>query len=678
MKVVAIIQARMGSTRLPGKVLADLGGRPALAWTVRAAGAVPGIDRAVVATSEAAADDAVAKWCEGAGVPCHRGPEDDVLARYHMAARAEGAETIMRLTADCPLLDPMVCGEVLMLLEREGADYASNVDPRSWPDGLDCEVFTAAALDAAAAEAESPMEREHVTPFIQNRRHRFRILNVTCPVPGLASERWTLDTPEDLEFLAQVIARLPTGDTPPSYMDVVRVLDAEPELRDINGGAPAQDYGVPGGDIAGFGHERSQALLERAEKAIPLGSQTFSKSHIQFPPGSSPLFLTHGEGARVWDVDGNEYVDLICGLLPVVLGYRDPDVDLAIRRQLDSGISFSLATALEAELAERLAEIIPCAEKTRFAKNGTDATSAAVRLARAHTGRERVAVCGYHGWQDWYIGTTSRNKGVPGAVRELSHAFPYNDLEALDRLLASHGSEFAAVVMEPMNTMEPGPGYLSGVLDLARRHGALLVFDEIITGFRFALGGAQELFGVTPDLACFGKAMGNGMPISAVTGRADVMAEMEEIFFSATFGGETLSLAAAIAVIDKMRSEPVIETLWRNGARLAEGVLDRSRRHGLDDVVSIAGRAPWTFVQFADHEAAGRDAIKTFFMAEMIAGGVLVQHSHNVCYALTETDIDHVLAVYERAFASLAERLEAGGLEEQMGNAVIRPIFEVR
>ena len=678
MTAIAIIQARMGSTRLPGKVLADLGGRPALAWTVRAAAAVPGIERAVVATSESAADDAIAEWCEGEGVPCHRGPEDDVLARYHMAARAEGAEVIMRLTADCPLLDPSVCGEVLMLLEREGADYVSNVDPRSWPDGLDCEVFTAAALNAAAGEAESPVEREHVTPFIQNRRHRFDILNVTCPLPGLAAERWTLDTPEDLDFLTRVIARLPGSDTPPSYMDVIRVLDAEPDLRRINSGQPFQDYGVPGADIAGSGHQVSQALLERAEKSIPLGSQTFSKSRIQFPPGTSPLFLTHGQGARVWDVDGNEYVDLICGLLPVVLGYRDPDVDLAVRRQLDSGISFSLATALEAELAERLADIIPCAEMTRFAKNGTDATSAAVRLARAHTGRDHVAVCGYHGWQDWYIATTSRDKGVPGAVGDLSHAFPYNDLDALDRLLGEHKSEFAAVVMEPMSTTEPEPGYLEGVLDLAHRHGALLVFDEIITGFRFALGGAQELFGVTPDLACFGKAMGNGMPISAITGRADVMAQMEEIFFSSTFGGETLSLAAAIAVIDKMRREPVIETLWRHGARLAEGVGDCVSRHGLDGVVSIAGRAPWTFVQFSGHEAAGRDAIKTFFMGEMIAGGVLVQQSHNVCYALTEADIAHVLAVYDRAFAALAERLAAGGLEEQMGNAVIRPIFEVR
>ena len=206
MKVVAIIQARMGSTRLPGKVLADLGGRPALAWTVRAAGAVPGIDRAVVATSEAAADDAVAKWCEDAGVPCHRGPEDDVLARYHMAARAEGAETIMRLTADCPLLDPMVCGEVLMLLEREGADYASNVDPRSWPDGLDCEVFTAATLDAAAAEAESPMEREHVTPFMGRAFHTWVLKNPH--EHGNINMRWTIDTPEELEFAREVYAKL--------------------------------------------------------------------------------------------------------------------------------------------------------------------------------------------------------------------------------------------------------------------------------------------------------------------------------------------------------------------------------------------------------------------------------------------------------------------------------------
>ena len=357
-------------------------------------------------------------------------------------------------------------------------------------------------------------------------------------------------------------------------------------------------------------YPNSVASLARAERTIPLGGQTFSKSPIGLPGG--PLFLTRGDRGRVRDVDGNEYVDLICGLLPVVLGYRDPDVDDAIREQLNRGISFSLATTLEADLAERLVEIIPCAEGVRFGKNGSDVTSAAVRLSRAFTGNDHIAVCGYHGWQDWYIGSTPRNKGVPSAVSELTHPFPYNDLDALDALLRQH--EFALVILEPANRVAPKPGYLEGVKEIAHRQGALLAFDETITGFRFALGGAQELFGVTPDIATFGKAIANGMPLSAITGRGDVMFEMKEVFFSSTFGGETLSLAAGIATIDKMRREPVIEKLWKTGYTLAAAATDKIRQHGLSEEISLSGFHPWMLLQFNDHPLARKEAIRTLFL----------------------------------------------------------------
>ena len=222
--------------------------------------------------------------------------------------------------------------------------------------------------------------------------------------------------------------------------------------------------------------------------------------------------------------------------MPVVLGYRDPDVDDAVRRQLDLGITFSLATELEAEVAEKLVDAVPCAEMVRFGKNGSDATTGAVRVARAATGREIVAVCGYHGWHDWYVGSTTRNKGIPKAVQGLTEQFEYNNLGSLQSLFDKHPGRIAAVIMEPMNMIEPEDGFLQSVAALTRKEGAILIFDEIITGFRFARGGAQEYFGVTPDISAFGKALGNGMPIAAVVGRREIMMEMEEIFFSSTFG----------------------------------------------------------------------------------------------------------------------------------------------
>jgi glutamate-1-semialdehyde aminotransferase len=399
---------------------------------------------------------------------------------------------------------------------------------------------------------------------------------------------------------------------------------------------------------------------------------------MQYPEGHAPLFLTHGEGGRVWDVDGNEYVDLVCALMPVVLGYRDPDVDEAVRRQLTKGISFSLATTLEADLAERLVDLIPCAEMVRFGKNGTDATSATIRLARAYTGRDRVMVCGYHGWQDWYIGATARSKGVPERVRALTHMVPYNDLDAVATLFSRYKGEFAAIIIEPMNSAEPGPGFLQSLKDIAHENGALLVFDEVITGFRFALGGAQALFGVTPDIAAFGKALGNGMPISAVVGRAEIMAQMEEIFFSGTFGGEALSIAAAIAVLDKMRREPVIDTLWRTGTVLADGARERIRRHGLEGVIALNGKAPWTILAFTDQPNARKDAIRTLFLREMLAHGILMISGHDVCYAHNAADCERILRAYDEVLPIVTAEIATGALEERLGIPPIAPIFRVR
>jgi glutamate-1-semialdehyde aminotransferase/spore coat polysaccharide biosynthesis protein SpsF (cytidylyltransferase family) len=680
-RVAAVIQARMTSSRLPGKVLSDLAGRPVLAWVVAAARAVPGVDDVVVATSTEESDAPVRQWCAANEIVCHAGSRDDVLARILGAARAVSADTVMRLTADCPLLDPEVCGAVLLLYRRSGCDYASNVGTDSWPDGLDCEVVSRAALEIADREAARPSDREHVTAYVADRRARFRQETLVCPLPGIAHERWTLDTPEDMAFLSRLAARLPHR-RPPGYVEILHLLESEPALR--RGEArPRRNEAYLGALPAGANDRhahfaQSERLLARALKTVPVASQTFSKSYLQYPVGRAPLFATHGAGGRIWDVDGNEYVDLVCGLLPIVLGHRDPDVDAAIRAQLASGTTLSLATALECELAERLVEIIPCAEMVRFGKNGTDATSAAIRLARAFTGRDRVIACGYHGWQDWYIGATARHKGVPAAVRALTHTAPYNDLEAVRALFAEHRGEIAAVIMEPMNVAEPAPGYLEELRELVHAEGALLIFDEIITGFRFALGGAQALFGVTPDLAAFGKAMGNGMPIAAVVGRADVMREMEEIFFSGTFGGECVSLAAAIAVVDKMRREPVIESLWRTGAALAEGTAALVARHGLGEVIRLTGKPPWIVLDVRSHATARKEAVRTLLMREMLAGGVLTQGSHNVCYAHSEADVTHVLAAYDRAFATVRREVDSGQLEARLGHAAVEPIFRVR
>ena len=425
-------------------------------------------------------------------------------------------------------------------------------------------------------------------------------------------------------------------------------------------------------------YARSESALARARKTIPLGAQTFSKSVTQFPHGVSPYFAARAKGSRVWDVDGNEYIDLINALASVTLGHADPDVNAAIAKQLQDGTIFSLSHTLEAEVAELICEVVPSAEMVRFGKNGSDATAGAIRISRAYTGRDHVLACGYHGWQDWTIGATLRNKGVPEATRALTHTFPYNDLAALDKKLAEFDGRVAAIIMEPMNVAEPAPGYLAAVKERAANAGAVLVFDETITGFRFANGGAQELFGVTPDLTTLGKGLANGLPLAAVCGRRDIMMEMEEVFFSFTMGGETLSLAAAKAAISKLLREPVVATLRARGERLKAGAAERVARHGAGEFLSLSGNPTWSFLNMKDAHGVNAFETKTLFMQEMLARGILTLGTHNISYALSEADVDRVLAVYDEVFPILADAVKNKAMRQYLKCEPLVPLFRVR
>ena len=425
-------------------------------------------------------------------------------------------------------------------------------------------------------------------------------------------------------------------------------------------------------------YRKSTEFLARAEAVIPLASQTFSKSRTALPVGISPLFLERGRGSRVWDLDGNEYVDFINGLLAISLGYNDPDVDAAVRAQLDEGVTFSLPHPIETELAEMIVAAVPCAEMVRYAKNGSDATAGAIRLARAYTKRDRVAVCGYHGWQDWYIGSTSRDLGVPAATKALTHRFAYNDIGSLRSLFDQHPGEFAAVILEPMNTTWPADGFLEDVAESTRDAGALLVFDETITGFRYALGGAQQLFGVTPDLATFGKGIANGYPLAIVAGPAPFMRLMEEVFFSFTFGGETLSLAAARAVLTKLQREPVLETIHRQGEKVLDGVAQRIATNGVDDFCSVSGHPSWTFFNISPAGPYDAFELKTLFLQEMFARGILTLGTHNLSFAHSDEDIEMLLAAYDAVLPSLRAAVDRGDLPSRLHGEPLKPLFKVR
>ena len=421
--------------------------------------------------------------------------------------------------------------------------------------------------------------------------------------------------------------------------------------------------------------DRSREYLALAQRYVPGASQTFSKAPSQFVQGVSPAFIRRASGSRVWDVDGNEYIDYVMALGAIVLGYGDPDVNRAVSRQLEDGTIFSLPHPLEVDVARLLAEVIPCAEMARFGKNGSDATAGAVRAARAITGREKIACCGYHGWQDWYIGTTTRNRGVPEAVQKLTLPFAYNDVASLEKLFAEHPGQIAGVILEPIGVVEPADNFLHKVAEVTRRHGALLIFDEIITGFRLAEGGAQEYFGITPDLGCFGKAMANGYPISAVVGRRELMLEFDEIFFSSTFGGEALALAAAAATIGKIRSHHVVDHLWRQGKTLQAEFNATADELGLAGRVQCVGLPPRTVVAFKD--ADGRDslALRSLFQQEMVKRQVLFLVGFNIAFGHSAGDIDQTLEASRASLKVVADALATGSVERRLEGPMVSPVF---
>lgn len=425
-------------------------------------------------------------------------------------------------------------------------------------------------------------------------------------------------------------------------------------------------------------NDTSRRLLNRALKTIPLGSQTFSKSHLQFPPEIAPQFIERGHGATVWDADGKPYTDFVNGLLSVMLGYQDQDVNAAIQSQLQNGIIFSMPHRLEMEVAEKLVDMIPCAQMVRFGKNGSDATAGAIRLARAYTGRDHVAVCGYHGWQDWYIGSTARNAGVPAGVSALTRSFTYNDLASLERVFADAPGKLAAVILEPMNVAYPAPGFLEGVRALCDQHGTVMVFDETITGFRFHTGGAQALFSVTPDLATFGKGLANGMPLAAVVGKKDLMMVMEDIFFSFTMGGETLSLAAANAVLTKLQREPVVETIAHTGAAIMDGITAQIKQLGNPSWLSLAGHPSWSFTMIADSETATSWELKTLYIQEMIARGILTLGTQNISYAHGDDDVAAFLSAFNEVSEILDDAVKADDVQSRLRCKALEPVFKVR
>jgi glutamate-1-semialdehyde aminotransferase len=417
---------------------------------------------------------------------------------------------------------------------------------------------------------------------------------------------------------------------------------------------------------------KSLEMYNRAKKLMHPITQTLAKGPGQFTYGVSPVYVERGKGSKLWDVDGNEYLDYCMGIGPISLGYGYDKVDNAIKEQLEKGITFSLMHRLELEVAEKLHEIIPNAESIRITKQGADACSAAVRIARAFTKRDKVAVCGYHGWHDWYIGTTTRDAGIPKAIKDLTVMIQYNNIESVKAVMTP---DLACLILEPIIFEEPKDNFLHEVQALCQANGTMLIFDEMWTGFRLALGGAQQFFGIKPDLAVYSKACANGMPIAFLTGRDDVMSLFEsDVFYFTTFGGEALSLAATLATLEEMKEKNVPQYLATQGQKIKDGFNTLREKHGMTEYISIGGYPCRSIVNFSE-KAGDALVLKTYLQQEMIKRGILWSSFHNMCFSHSDADVQFTLDAYDDIFPTFKQLIESNAVTSALKGQVVEAVF---
>jgi glutamate-1-semialdehyde aminotransferase len=400
---------------------------------------------------------------------------------------------------------------------------------------------------------------------------------------------------------------------------------------------------------------KSQKLFEEATTLVP-GGVLGARKPSDFIEGEYPIFLEYGKGSRLTDVDGNEYIDFLCGYGPIILGYREEEVDNAVIAQLkDKGFCFTLTQRYQNQLAKKLKELVPSAEMSIFLKTGSDATTASIRIARAYTNRIKVMRCGYHGWHDWCV---EMKGGIPQKFYEDVYEFRYNKLDQLKELMAKYGEETAAIIMTPFGhpnhqkMEEPQPGFLEGVREIANRYGAVLVFDEVRTNFRLSMGGAQKLYGVTPDLSVLGKSMANGYAISAVSGKTEVMmTAAQKLFISSTFFPNSDGFVAALKTIEILERENVIDKIWEKGNRFLKKVRNLIGKYHVG--AELTGVAPMFYITFEKDAAETHRGRRDDFYTQLIRRGIFLHPHHHgyISYRHTEQELDTTAQAIDDALA---------------------------
>lgn len=651
MKVVAIVQARMGSTRLPNKVMKLIDGVPMIEMLLARLGQAKEVNEIMVATSVDPRNQPLADHVSALGYKCYRGSENDVLDRYVQAAKSANADIVVRITGDCPLVDPALVDEVIRRFKASSVDYFSNTSPPTFPDGLDIEVFTLAALEKAAQGTSKSFDHEHVTPYLrESGQFKQACMQHSEDLSGL---RWTVDEPADYDVVSKVFAYF-APDIHFNWQQVLQLQRSHPEVFNAN-----QNLIRNEGTTMGTG----QKLWKRAKQVIPGGNMLLSKRAEMFLPEQWPAYFSKAKGCKVWDLDGNEYTDMfIMGIGTNILGYGNQEVDDAVRKTIDAGNMSTFNCPEEVYLAEKLIELHPWAHMARLARSGGEANAVAIRIARAATGKDNVAICGYHGWHDWYLSANlgdDKNlaghllpglapNGVPQNLRGTVFPFNYNNYAELEALVSAH--DIGVIKMEVVRNMGPEDNFLHKVRKLATERGIVLIFDECTSGFRETFGGLHKKYGVEPDMAMFGKALGNGYGITATIGKREVMEAAQTTFISSTFWTERIGPTAALKTLEVMDRVKSWDTITQTGLNIRQGWQKLADRHQLK--IDHWGLAALTGFTFQSPKAL---AYKTLITQEMLAKGYLAGNSVYVCTEHTPEVVNGFFEALDPVFGLIKE-----------------------
>lgn len=690
-RVIGITQARIGSTRLPGKILLPVQNNLSLfELHLQRAKRSSLVNHWMVATTNEQGIESLLDLANKLSVGVYQGSTTDVLDRFYQAQIGLDGDYIVRLTSDCPLIDPAIIDETVRYCLEHQLSYYTNVINGPFPDGLDVEVFSGAALRDAWEHAVSASDREHVTPFI---RQKNSVSGWHGNEPNYTQLRLTVDEQHDYELIKQVVQELGT-DRP--YSDYCEYLIAHPEIRNLNshlfrneGYMNSKFQGITLRNITDF--TQSDVYRSKIHDLIPGGAHTYSKGDDQFPE-RSPAAITHGKGSHVWDVDGNEYLDCSLGLTSVSLGHAYQPVVDAVAAELQNGVNFQRPALLEHTMAETFLKLVPQHDMIKFAKNGSVVTTAAVKLSRAKTGRKLVAFPSDHpfySYDDWFIGTTPCNQGIPKEIGAFSVTFKSCDLNSLKALFEQYPDQIACVITEPekltcgnCNCERKPEAFLREAIELAHQHGALFIIDEMITGFKTALPGSITKYNLEPDMATWGKGIANGFSFCALTGKKEVMElggirneGAEKVFLiSTTHGGETHTMAAAIETIRVFETEDVVTKNLQKGNELIALCQQLVSKHQLNDFLQVIP-CPWMVgFAFFDASKSASPEFRTLFLQEMIARGVLFQGIFVPCYTHTEDDIYYFAKAFEASLEVYKKAL-SNGIEGILIGKVIKGVF---